>query len=165
MDFLILYAEIMMAFVAFATIVATLRQAFGKQLSPFQTLLFRLFVEVGLLFVIAAMIPIAMIETGSAERDVWLVSTLYNLIASAIYLPYYLMRRRKVESTTPLVSRLVQAGYGIAIILLLATIAPWFWSPSLTTTIYFLLWGLISNIAMFMSFIGSFVEIGGGDED
>ena len=61
LDFLVLYAEITMAFVAFSTIVATLRQAFGGHLTRLQNLLFHFFVEVGFLHLMTAIVPIALL--------------------------------------------------------------------------------------------------------
>ena len=51
-DFIFALLQTYVAFIAFATIVATLRQSFGTPLTPFQYILFRFFVESGLLHVI-----------------------------------------------------------------------------------------------------------------
>ena len=157
-DFLILYTEITMAFIAFATIVATLRQSFGKRLTPLQNLLFHFFVEVGFLLLLNAIIPIALLSIWPVRVEVWLLSTYAILLTVGLYLPFYIRRRRKIDAPVPPLSRLVMVGYGVVIIMMILTATPWFWPPSLATTTYFLLWGLISNIAIFVYFIGTFVE-------
>ena len=158
LDFLVLYAEIAIAFVAFATIVATLRQAFGGHLTPLQYLLFRFFVETGFLHLTMAIIPIALLTTLTSELQVWRLSTYAILILTGSYLPFYIHRRRKIEERIPWVSLVVMVGYGISIIVMIATATEWFWLPSLATTTYFLVWGLLSNIAIFIYFLGTFVE-------
>lgn len=165
MDFLVIYAEISMAFVAFATIVATLRQALGKPLTPLQNQLLRFFVEIGFLLLFQAMIPIALLSIWADEADVWLLSTYTILATAALYLPFYIHRRRKIGTNIPLVSRLVMYGYGIVIVATVLTATGRFWEPSLATTTYFLLWGLFSNIVIFVYFLGTFVEIDREDAD
>jgi len=158
LDFLVLYAEITMAFVAFSTIVATLRQAFGGHLTRLQILLFRFFVEVGFLHLTIAIAPIALLTTLTSEVQVWRLSTYMILIVTGLYLPFYMRRRKKIEERIPWISLLVMVGYGISIIAMIATATELFWLPSLATTTYFLVWGLISNIAMFIYFLGTFLE-------
>ncbi len=158
LDFLVLYAEITMAFIAFATIVATLRQAFGGHLTRLQNLLFHFFVEVGFLHLIIAIAPIALLTILTSEVQVWRLSTYMILILTGLYLPFYIRRRIKIEERIPWISLLVMVGYGIFIIAMVATATELFWLPSLATTTYFLVWGLISNIAMFIYFLGTFLE-------
>jgi len=165
LDFLVLYAEITMAFIAFATIVATLRQAFGGHLTRLQNLLFHFFVEVGFLHLTMAIVPIALLTILTSEMQVWRLSTYTILILTALYLPFYIRRRKKIKERIPWVSLLVMIGYGISIILMIVTATEWFWSPSLATTTYFLVWGLLSNIAIFVYFLGTFVEMGSTDPD
>ena len=165
LDFLVLYAEITMAFVAFATIVATLRQAFGGYLTRLQNLLFRFFVEVGFLGLIMALVPIALSTTLTSELQVWRVSTFAILALTAMYLPFYIRRRKKLEERIPWISLLVMVGYGISIIVMITTATELFWLPSLATTTYFLAWALISNIAIFVYFLGTFIELHETDSD
>ena len=163
LDFLVLYAEISMAFVAFATIVATLRQAFGGRLTPLQYLVFRFFVEIGFLLLLVAIVPIALSTIVTSELQVWRISTYTILILVGFYLPFNINRRRKIEAPVPVVSALVMVGYGISIIVMLVTATEWFWLPSVATTTYFLIWGLLSNIAIFVYFLGTFVAIDDAD--
>ena len=165
LDFLVLYAEITMAFVAFATIVATLRQAFGEYLTRLQNLLFHFFVEVGFLGVIMALVPIALFTTLASELQVWRISTYAILTLTGLYLPFYIRRRIKIEERIPWISLLVMVGYGISIIAMIATATELFWLPSLATTTYFLAWALISNIAIFVYFLGTFIELNETDSD
>jgi hypothetical protein len=159
LDFLVLYAEITMAFVAFSTIVATLRQEIGESLTQLQSLLFHFFVEVGFLHLTIAIVPIALFTILTGELQIWRLSTYTILISTGFYLPFYISRRIKTEEQIPWLSRLVMVGYGISIIAMIATATELFWLPSLATTTYFLVWGLISNIAMFVYFLRTFVEL------
>ncbi len=163
MDFLVLYAEITMAFIAFVTIVATLRQSFGGRLTPLQMRLFRFFAEAGFLHLVNAIIPIALSSIRPVGVEIWLVSTYVILLGAGSYMTFYIHRRRKIKTPLPLLSRLVIVGYGVAIIMMILTATQWFWAPSLATTTYYLLWGLLSNIALFLYFVGTFVETGPTD--
>ena len=165
LDFLVLYAEITMAFIAFATIVATLRQAFGEHLTRLQNLLFHYFVEVGFLHLTMAIVPIALLTILTSEVQVWRLSTYTILILTAFYLPFYIRRRKKLKERIPWVSLVVMIGYGISLIAMILTATELFWLPSLATTTYFLIWGLISNIAIFVYFLGTFVEMSPTDPD
>ncbi len=165
LDYLVLHAEITMAFVAFATIVATLRQAFGGYLTRLQNLLFRFFVEVGFLGMIMALVPIALSTILTSDLQVWRVSTYSILALTGLYLPFYVRRRKKIEEHIPWISILVMVGYGISIIIMIVTATELFWLPSLATTTYFLAWALISNIAIFVYFLGTFIELNETDSD
>lgn len=158
LDFLVLYAEITMAFVAFSTIVATLRQAFGGQLTRLQILLFHFFVEVGFLHLIIAIVPIALLSVLASELQAWRLSTYTILIVTGLYLPFYIRRRIKINEPIPWISLLVMIGYGVSIIGMIATATELFWLPSLATTTYFLVWGLLSNVAIFVYFLRTFVK-------
>ncbi len=157
-DFFVVYAEVSIAFVAFATIVATLRQAFGGGLTPLQYLLFRYFVEVGFIYVIVAIVPIALLNILTSELQVWRISTYMILVANVVCLPFYIYRRIKTQAPIPLISRLVMIGYGVSLFLMIMTATELFWLPSLATTTFVLIWGLVSNIAIFLYFLGTFVE-------
>jgi hypothetical protein len=148
-----------MAFVAFSTIVATLRQEIGERLTQLQTVLFHFFVEVGFLHLTIAIVPIALFTILTSELQIWRLSTYTILISTGLYLPFYIRRRIKTEERIPWLSRLVMIGYGISIIAMIATATELFWLPSLASTTYFLVWGLISNITMFVYFLRTFVEL------
>ena len=157
-DFFVVYTEVSIAFVAFATIVATLRQAFGGGLTPLKYLLFRFFVEIGFIYVIVAIAPIALVNILTSELQVWRILTYMILVTIALGLPFYIYRRIKTKAPIPLISRLVMIGYGISLILMITTATELFWLPSLATTSYMLIWGLVSNIAIFLYFLGTFIE-------
>jgi hypothetical protein len=154
-----------MAFIAFSTIVATLRQSFGGHLSPLQNLLFRFYVEVGFLQLLLAFIPIALLEYWPDEQQVWMFSTYSILVMAGLYMPFYLTRRRNIDANVPLVSKVVMVGYAIAVVAMIMTATKLFWKPSIATTIYFLLWALASNIAVFLYFLSTFVEVAPLTED
>ncbi len=93
----------------------------------------------------------------------WRVSTYAILALTGLYLPFYVHRRKKIEERIPWISLLVMVGYGISIIVMIATATELFWLPSLATTTYFLAWALISNIAIFVYFLGTFIELNDTD--
>lgn len=148
-----------MAFLAFATIVATLRQAFGGRLSRWQNLLFRFYVETGFMFVVQGIVPIWLLNTGIDEPTVWRISNALLLTATALYMPFHIRRRIKISAPIPLVSALVMAGWGLGIVLMIITATEYFWSPSMISCGAMMIWGLVGNIAIFVKFLGSFIEL------
>ena len=158
-NFLGIYASITIAFVAFATITATLRQSFGKGLTSLQYLLFRFFVEVGLIHVVQAIFPIALLWMSIDEPTIWRLSTYSVFVGLTLYFPFYVRRRTKINAPTPLVSLLVMIGYGVVFVLLALTALELYWPPSRTTVSLYLMWVLISSIAIFWMVLGSFVEV------
>lgn len=165
MNFLFVYTQLMMAFIAFSTIVATLRQAFGGRLTPLQNLLFRFYVEAGFLQLLMAIIPMGLLETWPNQDEVWMFSSYSILVATALYFPVYINRRRNIDAKVPAVSKFVMVGYAIAVLAMLVTTTQAFWKPSLATTVSFLIWGLASNIVIFLHFLDLFVEIEGQSAD
>ena len=161
-EFLYLYTEVTIAFVAFATIVATLRQAFGNRLTPFQYLIFRMFVEVGLLLVFMAMIPVAIFHLFSDELIVWRVSTYLIIVSILIELPFHIRRRIRLSlpiSNMSTTSRCVLVGWGISLLLMILTATETLWIPSIYTTTGFLIWGMIATAILFAEFLGDYIEV------
>ena len=63
-----LFAEILMAFVAFSAIVASLRVSFGTALTDFQKLLVQFFTVTGMLGVSVFLLPLVIAEFSDSEK-------------------------------------------------------------------------------------------------
>ena len=60
----------------------------------------------------------------------------------------------------PMISRVVMVGYGLGLLGLLITATEIFWRPSLASTTAFLFWGFVSNVCVFIYFLGTYVDVG-----
>lgn len=166
LDFFTLYAEIMMAFLAFTTIMVTLRQSMVGSLLPIQYMLFCFFIETGLLAVLKCFIPIALFSASTDELLVWRISTYVGLFAVLLYVPFYVRRRKRlVPGGLPRYSLFVMGGYGIDITVLAITATGIFWPPSQTTFMAHLSWGLAANMTVFVVVLSSLVTIHSGDRE
>jgi hypothetical protein len=160
-DALYLYVEVFIAFVAFATIVATIKQAFGKKLTVLQYLLFRFFVEVGFLHVVMTLLSISLFDVLADKNEAWRYST-YSIIGIVcFYFVFYFKRRRAMglKATLPTSSKIVSLGYVLFMLFLMITVTGLYWQASLATTLAYLLWAIVSNMIIFVQFIGTFLEV------
>jgi len=160
-DALYLYVEVFIAFVAFATIVATIKQAFGKKLTVLQYLLFRFFVEVGFLHVVITLLSISLFDVLAEKNEAWRYST-YSIIGIVcFYFVFYFKRRRAMglKATLPTSSKIVSLGYVLFMLFLMITVTGLYWQASLATTLAYLLWAIVSNMIIFVQFIGTFLEV------
>ena len=165
LDFFTLYAEIMMAFLAFTTIMVTLRQSMVGSLSPIQYMLFCFFIETGLLAVLKCFIPIALFSASLDESLVWRVSSYIAVFAVMVYMPLYIRRRKRlVPGRLPWYSLFVMGGYGLDISVLVITTTGLFWHPSQATFTAHLSWGLAANMAVFVVVLGGLVTVNTGDK-
>ncbi len=87
-------AGLSMAFVGFTSIVVVLRQGTGKPLSPFQVLITRLLVELGLMATAFAMLAPTLAICGIRENLVWRISSVIMLAALVPWLVTYPIRRK-----------------------------------------------------------------------
>lgn len=160
-DALYLYVEVFIAFVAFATIVATIKQAFGNKLTVLQYLLFRFFVEVGFLHIVMTLLSISLFHVLADKNEVWRYST-YSIIGIVcFYFVFYFKRRRAMglKAALPTSSKIVSLGYVLFILFLMVTVTGLYWQASLATTLAYLLWAIVSNMIIFVQFIGTFLEV------
>jgi hypothetical protein len=157
LDTLTVLAEVTIAFVAFAAIIATLRRTFGEQLSPFQRLLIRWFTETGLLTVSIELLPLVLAGFWRNELTVARYSIFYTLIASVTYLIYYIQRRIKIKAPTPLASLLVMIGSAIWLPVLAMAGAGIVLQPSLAIVVAFSFWLFLSGAIIFVTFLSTFV--------
>ena len=158
LDSLMTIAEVGIGFVAFSTIVAVLQQAFGKALNPFQVLLVHFYIEVGLLNVGLALLPLVLFDIYSDPATVWTFEVFAIIFLTGIYLPTYVVRRRKIDAPTALPSLVVMVGYAIISVLLVLTLIGGFWPPSQGIVTMYLLWAFSSSALIFVYFLSSFLK-------
>ena len=161
LDTLTLLAEVTIAFVAFAAIIATLRRTFGEQLSPFQRLLIHFFTETGMLAVSIELMPLVLAGFWQDELSVARYTIIFTLAASFAYLISYIRRRTKIKAPTTLPSLVVMIGYGVWLPVLAMAGAGIVLQPSLAIVVAYCYWALLSGAIIFVTFLGSFVH----DED
>ncbi|MHC4150197.1 MAG: hypothetical protein ACYSR5_12025 [Planctomycetota bacterium] len=157
LDTLTVLAEVTIAFVAFAAIIATLRRTFGEQLSPFQRLLTRWFIETGMLTVSIELLPLVLAGFLRNEVTVARYSIFYALIVSLAYLIYYIRRRIIIKAPTPLASLLVMIGSAIWLLVLAMAGAGIVLPPSLAIVVAFSFWLLLSAAIIFVTYLATFV--------
>jgi len=157
LDSLMTIAEVGIGFVAFSTIVAVLQQTFGRALNPFQVLLVHFYIEVGLLNVGLALLPLVLFDIYSDPATVWKIEVIMILGMTIIYLPTYAIRRRKAKAAT-LPSIIVMVGYAIISVLLVLTLIDGFWPPSQGIVTMYLLWAFSSSAIIFVYFLGIFLR-------
>lgn len=158
LDSLMTIAEVGIGFVAFSTIVAVLQQAFGRALNRFQILLVHFYIEVGLLNVGLALLPLVLFDVYGDAATVWKIEVFAILSITAIYLPAYAVRRRKAKAPAALPSYIVMVGYAIISVLLVMTLIGSFWQPSQGIVTMYLLWAFSSSALIFVYFLGSFLK-------
>ena len=161
LDTLTILAEVTIAFVAFAAIIATLRRTFGEQLSPFQRLLIHFFTETGMLAVSIELMPLVLAGFWQDELPVARYTIIFTLAASFAYLISYIRRRTKIKAPTTLPSLVVMIGYGVWLPVLAMAGAGIVLQPSLAIVVAYCYWALLSGAIIFVTFLGSFVH----DED
>ncbi len=159
-DVLSLLAEILVAFVAFAAIVASLRVSFGEVLSDFQKLLVQFFTVSGLIGVSIVILPIVLAEFLTNEELIVRYTMFYILATSAVYLFWYLWSRIKIKAPTPLVSALVMIGYFVWSPILILTALGIVFTPTLGLVAAYGFWVLITSVAIFIYFLYEFIHPG-----
>lgn len=155
-----LLAEILMAFVAFAAIVASLRVSFGAALTDFQKLLVQFFTVSGMLGVTILILPLVIAEFSNNEKTIAQYSMLYTLTTSGVYLFVYLRQRIRIGSPTPMVSALVMVGYFIWLPVLLLITSGFIFRSSLGVIAAYGFWVLVSSAAIFVLFLYDFIHPG-----
>ena len=154
---IILLAEISIAFVAFAVIVASIRVSYGAKLEPFDLLLVHFFTESGMLATSIAVFPLVLLQFFSDELLVATVATWYSFLMLVIYLFYYLRRRLRIEAPTPILSLTNILVWLSWVVILGVTLTEQFWMPSLAIITAMVSWGICSGALIFMSFLSKFL--------
>ena len=159
MEFLTLYAEVCLGWVAFTAIVATLRQALGGHFTPLQYVMFRYFVESSLLFFMITLVSIGLHETLREESDAYRITVIIMLISIAVYLPFHIRRRIKLGVSLPPVSLVTIIGYTVLMVLLMLSLFDMWIKPTLGIIAATMIYSLGANTLIFVQFLGSFVEV------
>jgi hypothetical protein len=158
-DFLELYIEIMLGAVAFMTVVATLRQTLGKPMPPYQYLVVRFLVEVGLSHVFLAMAALGLAYSALPD-SVALKWTVYAFAGfTSPYLLFYIYRRTRRKAPTPFIILLVMLGYISMVITLLLSALGLYVTPSIEVIVVYLLWVFLAHIVIFFVFLGTFFRM------
>jgi hypothetical protein len=71
----------------------------------------------------------------------------------------HVRRRIELDAAIPPLRIFAMTGYAVCILLAIITATEIFWQPSLATSEGFPVWGLASNFAIFVLFLGSFLEL------
>lgn len=159
MDFLTLYTEVCLAWVAFAAIVATLRQALGGYFTPLQYVMFRFFVECSLIHFMTALSSVAFLAVLNNEPLAWRATSLLTLTGILFFLPFHIRRRIRLGAPMPLISRITAVGYIAFFIILILALTEIWWKPSLALIAALFIYGMVTNTLIFIQFLGSFVEV------
>jgi hypothetical protein len=120
--------------------------------------MFRFFIEIGL-FYVAAVAALTFLKVLPDENLAWRYSIYFTLAVYLIYQPIHYLRRVRLGVRMPLLSLLVMIGYVINTIIVALTLLEIGLSPSFNILAWLLLYGLITNIAIFVQFFGSFVYV------
>jgi hypothetical protein len=150
-------AGITIAFVTFATIIATLRRTFGERLSLFQRLLVRWFTEVGMLTVSIELLPLVLAGFSQNEVIVAKFSIFYALLVTFAYMVYYVRQRIRIKAPTPLTSMFVMIGCAVWIVVLAMAGAGIVLEPKLAIVAAYSFWLLIAASLVFVTFLAAFV--------
>ena len=112
-------AEVTIAFVAFSTIVASIKLSIGGSLSPYQKLLIHYFTESSMLSLSIALLTLVLLDFfPGREEFVAGIACAYSFITTGIYLVWYLHRRSKVDAPASVITFTIIIGYILLIVLL-----------------------------------------------
>ena len=124
-DVLSILAEVTIAFVAFSTIVATIKLSIGGELTPYQRILIHYFTESSMLMLSILLLALVLIARyPNQEIFVATVVLRFSFFTMAGYLFWYLRRRTRLKIPTAPISLVVIVGYFILISLIGVSISP-----------------------------------------
>ena len=155
---LIVLAEVLIAFVAFAAIVASLKLTVGRDLSPFQRLLIHFFIESGMLGTFIALLPMVLWGFLPDERLVTQISGGVTVALAVAYLAWYLRRRIAIKAPTPIVSAAIIVGWLLWTPLLVAVVSGYLWEPTLAMLEATAFLGLVGGCVIFVTFLRTFLD-------
>ena len=157
-DFLNIYSEICLGTVAFMAIVATLRQTFGEELTSYQYLITRFFMDVGLVLIFVSISGLGFFAIYQNAAMAWVLMAWMHVIFYTFYLPYYLNKRRKteVERTSIAVAVIVSTGASfINLVLAVFGLSPILLPAAVVLHLVVALGALVGT---FLIFVGSFMK-------
>jgi len=150
-------AGVSIAFVTFATVIASIKRTFGERLGSLERLLVRWFTEVGMLTVSIELLPLVLEGFSKDEALVAQYSILYALLVTLGYLVYYVRERIRIRAPTPLASLLVMVGCAIWIIVLAMAGTGVILKPTLAVVAAYSFWLLLVAFIVFVTFLETFV--------
>ncbi len=156
---LIVLAEVLIAFVAFAAIVASIKLTVGRDLSAFQRLLIHFFIESGMIGTFIALLPMVLWGFLPNERLVVQVSGATTVILALSYLAWYLKRRIAIKAPTPLISAAIILGWFLWIPILAAVVSGYLWEPKLAMLEATSLLVLVGGGVIFVTFLRTFLDL------
>ncbi len=156
---LIVLAEVLIAFVAFAAIVASIRLTVGRDLPPFQRLLIHFFIESGMIGTFIALLPMVLWSFFPDERLVVQVSGTITVVLAASYLAWYLKRRIAIKAPTPIASAAIILGWFLWIPILAAVLSGYLWEPTLAMLEATSLLVLVGGGVIFVTFLRTFLDV------
>ncbi len=140
-------------------IVATLRQTLGDALTPYQYLITRYFIDVGLMQVMVSLSGIALISYLGDEALSWFLMSWMLLITIGLYFPYYLSRRTRINAPWSLTPVVVTIGTLVIYINLVLSLTAMTQVSLRSAVVIFLMWAFFSMVFIFLTFIGTFMKI------
>ena len=155
-----LLAEVLIAFVAFAAIVSSLRVSFGEALTDFQKLLVQFFTVSGLIGTSIVLMPFVLAEFWGDEQTIARLTIIYILATSGIYLFWYLWNRIRIGAPTPIVSAFVIVGYFLWLPILVSMALGLMFTPLLGVVVAYGFWVLMSSVAIFVYILYEFIHPG-----
>lgn len=164
-EFLTIYCEICLGVTAFFAIVATLRQTLGEALTPYQYLITRYFIDVGLLTIVVCIASLGIYATVDDNALAWQALSWMLFVGSGIYQIHYLIRRMALRPRPP--------GSKTAIFVMLSSLVAWLnlgsvlfgiaTIPVPVAAVILLVTTLTGMIAVFLIFVGSFMKVTPGE--
>jgi hypothetical protein len=158
-SYLYTIASLALAFVAFSTIVVVLRQMLGAEMSVFQILLVKLFIENGMSITAFALLPPLLGFFNFSGAMIWRVSSAAAAIYQIGYLLFYIRRRRRLlRASLPI---RIYVNYFITFItitgLWLNVLGKPF-EPNIAPYVLALTWGLVMPGIIFIQTLDVFFE-------
>lgn len=162
---LTLLAEITIAFVAFATITASIKLSIGDELSAYQRLVIHYFTESAMISISVALLALLLLDFfPQGEVFVSTIVCAYAFVIGSLYLLWYMKRRIRIQAPTPLTSALVIASYVVLMFLLAITISGMAWEPSLEIVSAICVTNLVGASVIFVSFLSVFIDSPRGND-
>lgn len=158
-------AEVLVAFVAFSAIVASIKLTIGSALERYQVLLIHFFVESGMLTASVCLMPMVLWNFIPDEVLVTRIVSAYMLVTMVAYLIWYLKRRIAVNAPTPWTSAAIIVGYFAWIPILVINIGGWVWEPRFASIEAAGFWALIAAAVVFITFLKTFLDVEDGEPD
>ena len=151
-------AEVLVAFVAFAAIVASIKLTVGEELTAFQRLLIHFFIESGMIAAFIALLPMVLWSFFPDERLVTQVSGAIAVVLAVSYLAWYLKRRLAIGAPTPIASAAIILAWFLWLPIVAAVVSGLLWEPTLAILEATAFLGLVGGGVVFITFLTTFLD-------